>query len=206
MAPFKPNLLNLDDERFNEYTDSYKPPAQLIGVMERPVYTPQAADPSSFEELLNKSRKTFGQGQMGITNQINPAYGAVLGMATGSPFTLRDNSGTATINPGGQLMLQTNLPDAFDAQGNPVVDPKGWRFGINAAGQSASIGKDIFDFSAGIKTTPEGTTEPVVHLGFDTKLNRPVQLPPAFMNMPVQQDPTIKSEIDAMRLPQARYW
>lgn len=201
MAPFKPNLLNLDDERFNEYTDFYKPLSPSILS-----YRPQLADPSSFEELLNKSRETFGQGQTGITNQINPAYGAVLGMATGSPFTLSDNSGTATINPGGQLMLQTNLPNKFDAQGNPVVDPKGLRFGINAAGQSASIGKGIFDFSAGIKTTPEGTTEPEVRLGFNTKLNRPVQLPPAFMNMPVQQDPTIKSEIDAMRLPQARYW
>jgi len=201
MAPFKPSLLNLDDERFNEYTDSYKPLSPSILS-----YTPQLADPSSFEELLNKSRETFGQGQAGITNQINPAYGAIMGMATGSPITLRDNSGTATINPGGQLMLQTNLPNKFDAQGNPVVDPKGWRFGIDAAGQSASIGKGIFDFSAGIKTTPEGTTEPEVRLGFDTKLNRPVQLPPAFMNIPAQQDPTIKSEIDAMRLPQARYW
>ena len=201
MAPFKPSLLNLDDERFNEYTDSYKPLSPSILS-----YTPQLADPSSFEELLNKSRETFGQGQARIANQINPAYGAILGMATGSPFTLRDNSGTATINPGGQLMLQTNLPNAFDERGNPVVDPKGWRFGIDAAGQSASIGKGIFDFSAGIKTTPEGTTEPEVRLGFDTKLNRPVQLPPAFINMPAQQDPTIKSEIDAMRLPQARYW
>lgn len=201
MAPFKPSLLNLDDERFNEYTDSYKPLSPSILS-----YRPQLADPSSFEELLNKSRETFGQGQAGITNQINPAYGTIMGMATGSPITLRDNSGTATINPGGQLMLQTNLPNKFDAQGNPVVDSKGWRFGIDAAGQSASIGKGIFDFSAGIKTTPEGTTEPEVRLGFDTKLNRPVQLPPAFMNMPVQQDPTIRSEIDAMRLPQTRYW
>jgi len=201
MAPFKPSLLNLDDERFNEYTDSYKPLSPSILS-----YTPQLADPSSFEELLNKSRKTFGQGQAKITKQINPAYGAIMGMATGSPITLRDKSGTATINPGGQLMLQTNLPNAFDAQGNPVVDPKGWRFGIDAAGQSASIGKGIFDLSAGINTTPQGTTEPIVRLGFDTKLNKPVQLPPAFINMPVQQDPTIKSEIDAMRLPQARYW
>jgi hypothetical protein len=201
MAPFKPSLLNLDDERFNEYTDFYKPLSPSILS-----YTPQLADPSSFEELLNKSRKTFGQGQARITNQINPAYGAIMGMATGSPITLRDNSGTATINPGGQLMLQTNLPNAFDERGNPIVNPKGWRFGIDAANQSASIGKGIFDLSAGIKTTPQGTTEPIVQLGFDTKLNRPVQLPPAFINMPAQQDPTIKSEIDAMRLPQARYW
>jgi hypothetical protein len=199
MAPFKPSLLNLDDERFNEYTDFYKPLSPSILS-----YTPQLADPSSFEELLNKSRKTFGQGQARITNQINPAYGAIMGMATGSPITLRDNSGTATINPGGQLMLQTNLPNKFDAQGNPVVDPKGWRFGIDAAGQSASIGKGIFDFSAGIKTTPEGTTEPEIRLGFDTKLNRSVQLPPAFMNIPAQQDPAIKLEIDAMRLPPER--
>lgn len=201
MAPFKPNLVRLDDERFNEYTDFYKPLSPSILS-----YTPQLADPSSFEELLNKSRKTFGQGQARITNQINPAYAAVMGMATGSPFTLRDSSGTATINPGGQLMLQTNLPNAFDERGNPVVNPKGWRFGIDAANQSASIGKGIFDLSAGINTTPQGTTEPIVRLGFDTKLNRPVQLPPAFINMPAQQDPTIKSEIDAMRLPQARYW
>lgn len=201
MAPFKPSLLNLDDERFNEYTDSYKPLSPSILS-----YTPQLADPSSFEELLNKSRKTFGQGQAKITNQINPAYGAIMGMATGSPFTLRDSSGTATINPGGQLMLQTNLPNAFDERSNPVVNPKGWRFGIDAANQSASIGKGIFDLSAGINTTPQGTTEPIVRLGFDTKLNKPVQLPPAFINMPAQQDPTIKSEIDAMRLPQARYW
>jgi hypothetical protein len=201
MAPFKPSLLNLDDERFNEYTDFYKPLSPSILS-----YTPQLADPSSFEELLNKSRKTFGQGQARITNQINPAYGAIMGMATGSPITLRDSSGTATINPGGQLMLQTNLPNAFDERGNPIVNPKGWRFGIDAANQSASIGKGIFDLSAGIKTTPQGTTEPIVQLGFDTKLNRPVQLPPAFINMPAQQDPTIKSEIDAMRLPQARYW
>jgi len=221
MAPFKPNLLNLDDKRFNEYTDFYKPPAQLIGVMERPVYTPQLADPSSFEELLNKSRETFGQGQTKITNQINPAYGAVLGMATGSPFTLRDNSGTATINPGGQLMLQTNLPNKFDAQGNPVVDPKGLRFGINAAGQSASIGKGIFDFSAGIKTTPEGTTEPEVHLGFNTKLNNSQKIQPVnmqrFLNQPEEtdlrnaafngvRDAHIQDQINAMRLPQARYW
>ena len=221
MAPFKPNLLNLDDERFNEYTDFYKPPAQLIGVMERPVYTPQLADPSSFEELLNKSRETFGQGQTEITNQINPAYGAVLGMATGSPFALRDNSGTATINPGGQLMLQTNLPNKFDAQGNPVVDPKGLRFGINAAGQSASIGKGIFDFSAGIKTTPEGTTEPEVHLGFNTKLNNSQKIQPVnmqrFLNQPEEtdlrnaafngvRDAHIQDQINAMRLPQARYW
>jgi len=199
MAPFKPSLLNLDDERFNEYTDFYKPLSPSILS-----YTPQLADPSSFEELLNKSRKTFGQGQARITNQINPAYGAIMGMATGSPITLRDNSGTVTINPGGQLMLQTNLPNKFDAQGNPVVNPKGWRFGIDAAGQSASIGKGIFDFSAGIKTTPEGTTEPEVRLGFDTKLNRPVQLSPAFMNIPAQQDPAIKLEIDAMRLPPER--
>lgn len=201
MAPFKPNLVRLDDERFNEYTDFYKPLSPSILS-----YTPQLADPSSFEELLNKSRKTFSQGQARITNQINPAYAAVMGMATGSPFTLRDSSGTATINPGGQLMLQTNLPNAFDERGNPVVNPKGWRFGIDAANQSASIGKGIFDLSAGINTTPQGTTEPIVRLGFDTKLNRPVQLPPAFINMPAQQDPTIKSEIDAMRLPQARYW
>jgi hypothetical protein len=201
MAPFKPSLLNLDDERFNEYTDFYKPLSPSILS-----YTPQLADPSLFEELLNKSRKTFGQGQARITNQINPAYGAIMGMATGSPITLRDSSGTATINPGGQLMLQTNLPNAFDERGNPMVNPKGWRFGIDAANQSASIGKGIFDLSAGIKTTPQGTTEPIVQLGFDTKLNRPVQLPPAFINMPAQQDPTIKSEIDAMRLPQARYW
>jgi hypothetical protein len=201
MAPFKPSLLNLDDERFNEYTDFYKPLSPSILS-----YTPQLADPSSFEELLNKSRKTFGQGQARITNQINPAYGAIMGMATGSPIALRDSSGTATINPGGQLMLQTNLPNAFDERGNPMVNPKGWRFGIDAANQSASIGKGIFDLSAGIKTTPQGTTEPEVRLGFDTKLNRPVQLPPAFINIPAQQDPTIKSEIDAMRLPQARYW
>lgn len=201
MAPFKPNLVRLDDERFNEYTDFYKPLSPSILS-----YTPQLADPSSFEELLNKSRKTFSQGQARITNQINPAYAAVMGMATGSPFTLRDSSGTATINPGGQLMLQTNLPNAFDERGNPVVNPKGWRFGIDAANQSASIGKGIFDLSAGINTTPQGTTEPIVRLGFDTKLNRPVQLPPAFINMPAQQDPTIKSEIDAMRLPRARYW
>jgi len=201
MAPFKPDLVRLNDERFNEYTDFYKPLSPSILS-----YTPQLADPSSFEELLNKSRETFGQGQAGITNQINPAYGAVMGMATGSPFKLRDSSGTATINPGGQLMLQTNLPNTFDAQGNPVVNPKGWRFGINAANQSASIGKGIFDLSAGIKTTPEGTTEPIVQLGFNTKLNRPVELPPAFINMPAQQDPAIKSEIDALRLPQARYW
>jgi len=201
MAPFKPNLVRLDDERFNEYTDFYKPLSPSILS-----YTPQLADPSSFEELLNKSRETFSQGQAGITNQINPAYGAVMGMATGSPFTLRDSSGTATINPGGQLMLQTNLPNAFDEQGNPMVNPKGWRFGIDAANQSASVGKGIFDLSAGIKATPQGTTEPIVQLGFNTKLNRPVELPPAFINMPAQQDPAIKSEIDALRLPQARYW
>lgn len=199
MAPFKPSLLNLDDERFNEYTDSYKPLSPSILS-----YKPQFADPNAFEQLLNNSYKAFGEGQMGITNQINPAYGAIMGMATGSPIRLRDNSGTATINPGGQLMLQTNLPNKFDAQGNPVVDPKGWRFGIDAAGQSASIGKGIFDFSAGIKTTPKGTTEPEVRLGFDTKLNRPVQLPPTFTNMPTQQDPAIKLEIDAMRLPPER--
>ena len=199
MAPFKPTLLNLDDERFNEYTDSYKPLSQSILS-----YKPQLAYPSLFEQFLNNSSKGFGKVQMGITNQINPAYGAIMGMATGSPITLRDNSGIATINPGGQLMLQTNLPNKFDAQGNPIVDPKGWRFGIDAAGQSASIGKGIFDFSAGIKTTPKGTTEPEVRLGFDTKLNKPVQLSPAFMNMPVQQDPTIRSEIDAMRLPAER--
>ena len=157
-----------------------------------------------FEQFLNNLGKGFDQVQTGIANQINPAYGAVMGMATGSPITLRDNSGTATINPGGQLMLQTNLPNKFDAQGNPIVDPKGWRFGIDAAGQSASIGKGIFDFSAGIKTTPKGTTEPVVRLGFDTKLNMPVQLSPVPVNMPAQQDPTIKSEIDAMRLPPER--
>jgi hypothetical protein len=201
MAPFKPSLLNLDDERFNEYTDFYKPLSPSILS-----YTPQLADPNSFEALLNKSRGTFNEGQTKISNQINPAYAAVMGMATGNPFTLKDSSGTATINPGGQLMLQTNLPNAFDERGNPVVNPKGWRFGIDAANQSASIGKGIFDLSAGINTTPQGTTEPIVRLGFDTKLNRPVQLPPAFINMPAQQDPTIKSEIDAMRLPQARYW
>ena len=216
MAPFKPNLLNLDDERFNEYTDFYKPLSPSILS-----YTPQPADPSSFEELLNKSRETFGQGQAGITNQINPAYGAVLGMATGSSFTLRDDSGTATINPGGQLMLQTNLPNKFDAQGNPVVDPKGLRFGINAAGQSASIGKGIFDFSAGIKTTPEGTTEPEVHLGFNTKLNNSQKIQPVnmqrFLNQPEEtdlrnaafngvRDAHIQDQINAMRLPQARYW
>lgn len=199
MAPLKSSLLNLDDERFNEHTDFYKPLSPSILS-----YTPQLADPNLFEQFLNNSSKGFGKVQTKITKQINPAYGAVMGMATGSPITLRDNSGTATINPGGQLMLQTNLPNKFDAQGNPVVDPKGWRFGIDAAGQSASIGKGIFDFSAGIKTTPQGTTEPEVRLGFDTRLNRPVQLPLAFMNMPVQQDPTIRSEIDAMRLPAER--
>ena len=209
MAPLKPSLLNLDDERFNEYTDSYKSPSETIDPripLPKPSYESQAADPSAFEQLLNNSRGIFGQVQTGIANQINPAYGVVMGMATGSPFTLIDNSGTATINPGGQLMLQTNLPNKFDAQGNPIVDPKGWRFGINAAKQNASIGKGIFDLSAGINTTPQGTTEPIVQLGFDTKLNRPVQLPPVPVNMPAQQDPTIKSEIDAMRLPQARYW
>jgi len=206
MAPFKPNLVRLDDTPFNEYTDFYKTPALSIGVQDKPMYSPQPADPSSFEELLNKSRWGFNKGQAGITNQINPAYGAVMGMATGSPFTLRDSSGTATINPGGQLMLQTNLPNAFDEQGNPMVNPKGWRFGIDAANQSASVGKGIFDLSAGIKATPQGTTEPIVQLGFNTKLNRPVELPPAFINMPAQQDPAIKSEIDALRLPQARYW
>ena len=207
MAPFKPSLLNLSDplkpnnlnSPFNEHTNFYKPLSPSILS-----YKPQLADPNAFEQLLNNSYKAFGEGQMGITNQINPAYGAIMGMATGSPIGLRDNSGTATINPGGQLMLQTNLPNKFDAQGNPVVDPKGWRFGIDAAGQSASIGKGIFDFSAGIKTTPKGTTEPEVRLGFDTKLNRPVQLPSAFINMPTQQDPAIKLEIDAMRLPPER--
>ena len=199
MAPLKPSLLNLDDERFNEYTDFYKPLSPSILS-----YKPQLADPNLFEQFLNNSSKGFGEVQTKITNQINPAYGAIMGMATGSPITLMDNSGTATINPGGQLMLQTNLPNKFDAQGNPVVDPKGWRFGIDAAGQSASIGKGIFDFSAGIKTTPKGTTEPEVRLGFDTKLNRPVQLPPTFTNMPAQQNPAIKSEIDAMRLPPER--
>jgi hypothetical protein len=221
MAPFKPSLLNLDNERFNEYTDFYKSPAQLIGVMERPVYTPQAADPSSFEELLNESRKTFGQGQAGITNQINPAYATVMGMATGSPFTLRDSSGTATINPGGQLMLQTNLPNAFDEQGNPMVNPKGWRFGIDAANQNASIGKGIFDLSAGIKPTPQGTTEPTVHLGFNTKLNKPQSIQPVnmqrFLNQPEEidlrnaaldgvRDAVTQDYINSMRLPQARYW
>jgi len=211
---FKPNLLNLNDplkpnnlnSPFSEHTDFYKTPALNIGVQNKPRYTPQLADPSSFEALLNESRGTFNQGQTGITNQINPAYGAVMGMATGSPFTLKDNSGIATITPGGQLMLQTNLPNAFDAQGNPMVNPKGWRFGIDAAKQSASVGKGIFDLLAGIKATPQGTTEPIVQLNFNTKLNRPVELPPAFINMPAQQDPAIKSEIDAMRLPQARYW
>jgi hypothetical protein len=222
MAPFKPSLLNLDDERFNEYTDFYKAPAhQIPNLWELPTYTPQLADPSSFEELLNKSRKTFGQGQAGITKQINPAYGAIMGMATGSPITLRDSSGTATINPGGQLMLQTNLPNAFDERGNPMVNPKGWRFGIDAANQSASIGKDIFDLSAGIKTTPQGTTEPIVRLGFDTKLNNSQGIQPVnmqrFLNQPEEidlrnaalngvRDAHIQNEIDAMRLPQARYW
>jgi len=221
MAPFKPSLVQLNDTPFNEYTDFYKTPALSIGVQDKPMYIPQSADPSSFEELLNKSRETFGQGQAEITNQINPAYGAILGMATGSPFTLRDSSGTATINPGGQLMLQTNLPNAFDAQGNPVVNPKGWRFGINAAGQNASIGKGIFDFSAGIKTTPEGTTEPEVRLGFDTKLNNSQGIQPVnmqrFLNQPEEidlrnaalkgvRDAHIQDEINAMRLPQARYW
>ena len=229
MAPFKPSLLNLSDplkpnnlnSPFNEHTDFYKTPALNIGVQNKPMYAPQPADPSSFEELLNKSRETFGQGQAGITNQINPAYGAVMGMATGSPFTLKDSSGTATIYPGGQLMLQTNLPNAFDAQGNPVVNPKGWRFGIDAAGQSASIGKGIFDFSAGIKTTPEGTTEPIVQLGFDTKLNNSQGIQPVnmqrFLNQPEEidlrnaalegvRDAHIQDEINAMRLPQARYW
>lgn len=207
MAPLKPSLLNLDDERFNEYTDFYKSPGETIDTqtpLPKPVYIPHLADPSAFEQLLNDSYKAFGEGQKEITNRINPAYGAVLGMATGRPFTLRDNSGTATISPNGQLMLQTHLPNKFDEQGNPVVDPKGWRFGINAAEQNASIGKGIFDFSAGINTTPQGTTEPIVRLGFDTKLNRPVQLSPAPVNMPAQQDPTIRSEIDAMRLPAER--
>jgi hypothetical protein len=221
MAPFKPSLLNLDDERFNEYTDFYKPPAQLIGVMERPVYIPQPADPNSFEALLNKSRGTFNEGQTKIANQINPAYATVMGMATGSPFTLRDSSGTATINPGGQLMLQTNLPNAFDEQGNPMVNPKGWRFGIDAANQNASIGKGIFDLSAGIKPTPQGTTEPTVHLGFNTRLNNSQGIQPmnmqSFLNQPEEsdlrnaalegvRDAHIQDQINAMRLPQARYW
>ena len=216
MAPFKPSLLNLDDERFNEHTDFYKPLSPSILS-----YKPQFADPNAFEQLLNNSYKAFGEGQMGITNQINPAYGAIMGMATGSPIRLRDNSGTATINPSGQLMLQTNLPNKFDAQGNPVVDPKGWRFGIDAAGQSASIGKGIFDFSAGIKTTPKGTTEPEVRLGFDTKLNNSQGIQPVnmqqFLNQPEEidlrnaalngvRDAVTQDEINSMRLPQARYW
>jgi len=213
---FKPNLLNLNDplkpnnldSPFSEHTDFYKTPALNIGVQDKPIYTPQPADPSSFEALLNKSRETFGQSQKGIANQINPAYGAVLGMATGSPFTLRDNSGIATITPGGQLMLQTN---SFDEQGNPMVNPKGWRFGIDAANQSASIGKGIFDLSAGIKATPQGTTEPIVQLGFDTKLNNSQGIQPVnmqqFLNQPKMIDPrdaATQTEINAMRLPPER--
>jgi hypothetical protein len=232
MAPFKPdtlqpadlkslfksNLLNLNDplkpnnldSPFSEHTNFYKTPALNIGVQNKPIYTPQPADPSSFEALLNKSRGTFNQSQIGIANQINPAYGAVLGMATGNPFTLKDNSGTATITPGGQLMLQTNL---FDEQGNPIVNPKGWRFGIDAAHQSASVGKGIFDLSAGVNTTPQGTTEPIVQLGFDTKLNNSQGIQPVnmqqFLNQPKMIDPrdaATQDEINSMRLPQARYW
>jgi len=211
MAPFKPNLVRLNNTPFNEYTDFYK----------APTYIPRLADPSLFEALLNKSRGTFDESQTRIANQINPAYGAVMGMATGNPFTLRDSSGTTTINPGGQLMLQTNLPNAFDEQGNPMVNPKGWRFGIDAANQSASIGKGIFDLSAGIKTTPQGTTEPIVQLEFDTKLNNSQGIQPVnmqrFLNQPEEidlrnaalegvRDAYIQDEINAMRLPQARYW
>jgi len=221
MAPFKPDLVRLNETPFNEYTDFYKTPALNIGVQNKPIYTPQPADPSSFEALLNKSRGTFNQSQIGIANQINPAYGAVLGMATGNPFTLKDNSGIATITPGGQLMLQTNLPNTFDEQGNPMVNPKGWRFGIDAANQSASIGKGIFDLSAGIKTTPQGTTEPIVQLEFDTKLNNSQGIQPVNMQRFLNQleeidlrnaalegvrDAHIQDEINSMRLPQARYW
>jgi hypothetical protein len=134
-----------------------------------------------------------------------------MGIATGSPFTLKDSSGTATINPGGQLMLQTNLPNAFDEQGNPIVNPKGWRFGINAANQSASVGKGIFDLSAGVNTTPQGTTEPIVQLGFDTKLNNSQGIQPVnmqqFLNQPKMIDPrdaATQTEINAMRLPPER--
>jgi hypothetical protein len=204
MAPFKPSLLNLSDplkpndfnSPFNEHTDFYR----------SPIYTPQAADPNSFEELLNKSRKTFSKGQAGIANQINPAYGTVLGMATGSPFTLKDNSGTVTINPGGSIM------------GNAA---NGWRFGIDAVNQNASIGKGMFDLSGGIYNTPTGSTEPQVILKFNTKLNNSQSIQPVnmqgFLNQPEEidlrnaaldgvRDAVTQDEINSMRLPQARYW
>jgi len=151
--------------------------------------------PEAFENLLNSVNQGIGVASNEFNKRIN---NPLVNMAVGQPFNLKDSTGTVTIDPRGSIVGSAN---------------NGWRFGIDAVNQNASIGKGMFDLSGGINTTPTGSTEPQVNLKFDTKLNSSRPIEPVnmqqFLNQPQMIDfrnAAAQAEINAMRLPQARYW
>ena len=153
------------------------------------------ASPEAFQNLLNSVNQGIGVASNEFNKRIN---NPLVNMAVGQPFNFNDPTGTVTIDPRGSIV------------GNAT---NGWRFGIDAANQNAFIGKGMFDLSGGIYTTPTGSTEPQVNLRFDTKLNNPQPIEPVnmqqFLNQPKMIDPrdaAAQAELNAMRLPQARYW
>lgn len=153
------------------------------------------ASPEAFQNLLNSVNQGIGVASNEFNKRIN---NPLVNMAVGQPFNFNDPTGTITIDPRGSIV------------GNAT---NGWRFGIDAANQNASIGKGMFDLSGGIYTTPTGSTEPQVNLRFDTKLNKPQPIEPVnmqqFLNQPSMVDPrdaAAQAELNAMRLPQSRYW
>jgi len=151
--------------------------------------------PEAFQNLLNSVNQGIGVASTEFNKRIN---NPLVNMAVGQPFNLKDSTGTVTIDPRGSIVGTAN---------------NGWRFGIDTLNKNASIGKGMFDLSGGIYTTPGGSTEPQVNLKFDTKLNSPQLIEPVnmqqFLNQPKMVDPrdaAAQAEINAMRLPQARYW
>jgi len=160
--------------------------------------------PEAFQNLLNSVNQGARIGFTEVNKQIN---NPLVNMAVGQPFDFEDPTGTVTINPSGSIVGNAN---------------NGFRFSIDAANQNASIGKGMFDLSvgkglfdpsSGMDPTLAWSTEPQVNLKFNTKLNRPQSIKPVnmqqFLSQPQMVDPrdaAAQAEINAMRLPQARYW
>jgi hypothetical protein len=160
--------------------------------------------PKAFENLLNSVNQGARIGFTKVNKQIN---NPLVNMAVGQPFNLSDSTGAITINPGGSIVGNAN---------------NGFRFGIDAVNQNASIGKGMFDLSIGkglfdpsfgMDTTGAWRNEPQVNLRFDTELNSPQSIQPVnmqqFLSQPQIVDPrdaAAQAEINAMRLPQAPYW
>lgn len=102
------------------------------------VVSPFGTDLMSPSNVLRRSQGLVNELSQRVAGRVN---NPLVNYATGSPFTLRDDTGVVTVAPGGVVNLRPYAKDAFRA----TIDP---------LSKSVSLGRGPIDVSAGYGSAP----------------------------------------------------